>query len=349
MNTGKQNIYTCTEEEAIRSLAFMENDFLYGIAQESDIVLLEDGSEIFPMGIVRIVDENGEEVRKFDYSQEQKYVTAAAVKKNRIELQCLKKTAEGRYETALSEPITGNIQEKVQKIEKKQISHEIKRLETIFSFQEAFTERKRKMISPKEVLYEDNRTLNLETEGTKTQIYLVYGKGQLQGLTEELGEAVLWADQMMGSVVDENGQYLWRRGNRKTSVTIESISTQEPADTGNGIEACAQILLRMENDYRDLSEDIAAGKTLFEILDAYSEKNVCNLSGCSLSMVLYYVSQGQPAAVITSQGQAELLIGYDSSQVVILDPITGEVRKENLSAAESRYEAFGNVFISFIE
>ncbi len=349
MDTGVQNSYTCGEGEYIKPLGFRDTDFVYGIARESDITESFDGSIVFPMAVVRIMDEKGGCIREFDYSANNKYVVGAQVSRNRIELACVSKTAAGQYEEALSEPITSNAEEEAKKIELAYTKHDVKRMEYIFTFQGDIPERKRKVLIPKEILFEENRTMNFETEEETAEYYLVYGQSKMQGIYERLDEAILRAYEVMGSVVDAGGNYVWRRGGRRVNASIDLTPAQDDGAVGSSLEECLQVLLESESSYTDISAELAAGDSAYEILSRHSGKQVISLSGCSLSMVLYYISEGQPVLVLEPSGAAELIVGYDTLNVTIMDAVSGSEHKEGRETAGAKYQNEGCVFISFLE
>ena len=56
---------TCGDQERIRPVAFMGEALVYGKALTSDIDLSHEGSEVFPMYSLTILNEDGEEVRTY--------------------------------------------------------------------------------------------------------------------------------------------------------------------------------------------------------------------------------------------------------------------------------------------
>ena len=87
------------------------------------------------------------------------------------------------------------------------------------------------------------------------------------------------------------------------------------------------------------------GFTPYEILEKQTEGRVLDLSGCSVSMTLYYVSRGYPVLALEGGTQAELIVGYDVQNILLLDPLTGEIRKEGMNDGTQRFEEMGNLFL----
>lgn len=346
MKSGVRHTYTGGEGEYLKPLGFIGDDFIYGIAAEADIVEDFSGNMLFPMNRVEIVDEKGELIRNFDYLSKNKYVVSASVEDNRINLQCITKNSDGTYSEALSEPITSNEEEKASTIILTAKKDEVRQTEYVLTF-ETEAQGKRKNIVPKQVLFEDNRTISLEE---KTQnLFHVYARGETAGVYREVKNAVAEAYERMGVVTDSSGQVIWKRGSRRTRVILDAAETAEPVEAADSLEAALKFLLEEEGKYGDVKTALDNGKSAYRILKQYSERTPESFTGCSLSAMLYYINEGRCVLVRTGERSAELLVGYDAQNVYILEPFTGTVRKEGLADAAEKYEFSGNVFLSFLK
>ena len=69
------------------------------------------------------------------------------------------------------------------------------------------------------------------------------------------------------------------------------------------------------------------------------------MSGCSVSMVLYYVSQGYPILALEGNAEAELITGYDTQNIILTDPLTGESYKKGMNDSTQMFEGLGNLFL----
>ena len=70
-----------------------------------------------------------------------------------------------------------------------------------------------------------------------------------------------------------------------------------------------------------------------------------DLSGCSVSMIQYYVSQGYPVLALQGGSGAELITGYDQQNIIVTDPLTGESSRRGLNDSTQMYEELGNLFL----
>lgn len=346
MKNGMRKTYKASEGEYIRPLGFSGSDFIYGVCKESDMVEDFAGNTMFPMYCVKIVNNKGESIRDFDYFAKNKYVLSAAMESNRIDLQCVNKNADGSYSETLSETITSTEEESVTTIVLAEQKDNVKKLEQVFRF-EIEVEGKRKDIVPKQILFEENRNLPLEAKPTET--FHSYGKGEVTGVYAELRKAVLCAYDDMGVVCDRNGQVLWERGGRKTRSVLELANGSEPMEAVNSLEASIRMLLEQEGVYTDVRSAMDSGRSAYQVLQQNSQKEPENFTGCNLSSVLYYISEGNYVLAMTNAQSGELIVGYDAQNIYVLDAVSGKVTKMGQKDAAARYEAVGNVFFSFLK
>ncbi|MCR5735111.1 MAG: hypothetical protein K6G22_10935, partial [Lachnospiraceae bacterium] len=77
------------------------------------------------------------------------------------------------------------------------------------------------------------------------------------------------------------------------------------------------------------------------------DRTVLDLSGCSLKSVLYYVSVGSPVLAVVDDLNTVLIIGYDSKNTIIFNPVDGTIKKHGMNDSAAWFEANGNSFISY--
>lgn len=346
MKTGIRYTYTADEGEYLRPLGFSSNDFIYGVCAETDVTEDFAGNTLFPMYRVEIVDSKGDLIRDFDYLSKNKYVVSANMQNNRINLQCISKNEDGTYTEALAEAITSSEEEVVNSISLTEVKHDVKKIEMAFRF-ETKAEGKMKLITPKQVIFEDNRTLVLTKEENRN--FHSYGRGSVTGVYEEIRDAVQTAYGDMGVVTDYKGQVVWDRGNRKTRSVLTLANGTEPVEAADSLEAALRLLLEQDGVYTDVRSALDNGRSAYQILQQNSQKQAENFTGCNLSSVLYYISEGRYVLAMTDASSAEIIVGYDAQNIFLLDPLTGTTTKMGQKDAAAKYEACGNVFFSFLK
>ena len=97
--------------------------------------------------------------------------------------------------------------------------------------------------------------------------------------------------------------------------------------------------------FSDVAAGLSQGDTPYEILDSQLSGRVLDLSGCSVSMILYYLSEGYPVLAMQGGGNAELITGYDPQNIIVTDPLTGESSKRGMNDSTQQYVELGNLFL----
>lgn len=345
LETGARRSISAREGAYIRALGFMGTDFIYGEAKKEDLSKDLAGNQIFPMGRVTIQDQYGKVVREFPYEEQGKYVVDIAIESNRISLSCVAQTSDGGYQETDPEPITYKTKETVEKIALDTRASDIKKREYLFTLADSRQKEKLKILMPKQVLFEGSRNLKPEN-GQEERFYVYAFNGRLTGAYREVNEAVLAAYDRMGVVVDGQQNYLWKRGGRKIRVEITGLTNPQQKPDESSLQASLEILLGTQRVYADTAAYLNEGVTPYEILQEHLEGQVLDLSGCSVQMVLYYVSQGYPVLALEGDNRAELIIGYDQQNVILLDPLTGEAYKKGMNDSTEYFGGLGNLFIA---
>jgi uncharacterized protein YvpB len=106
-------------------------------------------------------------------------------------------------------------------------------------------------------------------------------------------------------------------------------------------------MLQSGGVYKSSREEVRT-KSLVRVLSDNLEADVLDLSGCSLSDMLYYVSNGYPVMAMTEGGGAVIIIGYDSKNTVLYDPRDERVYKMGMNDSRSMFEQAGNRFITYV-
>ena len=332
----------------IRALGFMGTDFIYGKARKADIVKELTGKRIFPMGRVVIENERGKIIQEFPYEEKGKYVVSISIESNRISQECVSKNEAGGYEAAAPEPITKNEEETVEKIALKTLDSPSKKREYYFALSEKAADSKMKYLMPRQVLFEENRNLSPDGTDEDTRYYVYAFDGSFEGAFLSVNEAIQKAHESMGVVVDQDQKYIWKRGGRKNWTEIAGVESTGQSSEKSGLQAALEILMSYEKIYGDVGGYLAQGNTPYEILEKNMSGRVLDLSGCSMSMAFYYVSQGYPVLALEGGDQAEVIVGYDLQNVILMNPITGETYRKGTDDASEEFEASGNLFVAYL-
>ena len=204
-----------------------------------------------------------------------------------------------------------------------------------------------KFLTPKEVMYEGGRVIELEEEIAVNR-YLVYSKGVLKDIYSDPDDAVLYAYENVGTVVDCYGNEIYRRGELAARNQIMAIKEARVTDTKDSLTVCLDTILHFEGISRNTETMLEQGQNASEIL----KKNlkgyeILNLKGCPMDAMLYYVNQDIPVLALKDSGEAVLIIGFNQQNVVLFEPKTGKIYKKGMNDSREMFEENGNNFVTY--
>lgn len=349
LETKERKIITAPAENNIKILGKIDTNFVYGYVKTKDIITTKDGSTVVPLYQVEIADGTGAVLK--EYAVEGNYVTEVAIKDNIIELSRVKKASSGnRYETAEKDYILNEAQ-----VQKKSFEYVIQLADKALT--EAY------LTVPKEIVMKKlpkvsntvntiitvDTTLNLMGVKAADTKYYVYAVGSIMASFTNAADAIILADEKMGTVIGSNNQIIWARGGKVARSTISGMKENFGGNGSDSIGACLSMLLSYNNISVPASDLSSQSTSMFAILQDNLKKTPVNMTGCTLDEVLYYVSERRPVIGMKDANNAVLIIAYDEYNVTVIDPNLGKSMKMGLNSASDMFEAAGNVFLSYVE
>lgn len=350
LNTGVRSIIEAGYGEAIAPVGFMGDDLIYGIARKEDIVPDNTGKTVFPMYCIRIQNEL-EGILK-EYKQENVYVTEGSVEDNQISLKRVEKAGEEGYREIPDDQIMNAEPAENTLNTVETVVIEVYERVAQIALKKEISDSTMKLLTPKEVLFEGRRNVDIQKEETKTGRYYVYGKNGVEGIFMDEGNAVNLANTASGVVVNDAGAYIWMKGNRSLKNQIMAIKGEYITEEKTSLAVCLDIMLEYEGISRNSQYLLNRGETVFQILeDNLGDTTILDLSGCSLDSMLYYLNQDIPVLVMLEDGSAVLLIGFNEMNTVIMNPESeGEaVYKMGMNDSREWFEKNGNKFITYMK
>jgi len=348
LNSGEQMKIEAGSGNYIMPLGFMGEDVIYGVARQSDVILDDTGTMIFPMFQVRIQDENGKVLKT--YEKDGFYTTDCSINGNQINLSRVEKDGEGNYAAAPNDQIVSGAAEVVKS--NKVITIPVDDFETITEIQmkSAPDSKKLKRLTPKEVLYEGSREIQLPQAEQPMESYYVYGPDGEVTILSTAGEAISLAYEISGTVTGESGAYVWRKDKINTKNQIMAIEASPVTEDKNSLAVCLDTILAYEGIMRNSEYMLTQGKTVQEVLQENLENvQVLDLSGCTLDSVLYYPDREIPVLAMLGDGNAVLIIGFNEKNVVLMNPETDKVYKMGMNDAADWFTENGCHFISYVK
>lgn len=346
LNTGVQNVIVAGEGELIRPLGFMGEDIIYGIAREADVRTDNIGRVFYPMYKICIQNSNGDVLK--EYEQDNVYVIQCQVVDNQITLERMERDENGNYSEIAPDHIMNNVE--VAEGKNKIVTANIEKYQKYVQIQMRNTidGKSLKVLTPKEVVFEGGRTLELGVESTDSRYY-VYGAYGVEGIYNAPAEAVNLAYEISGVVMDNNGQCVWMKGNRVTRNQIMAIKEKSATEENSSLAVCLNTIFELEGLVRNAQYLLNQGQTVMEIMeDNLENAQILDLTGCSLDAILYYVNQDIPILATLEDGNAVLITGFNEFNVVIMEPSTGKLYKKGMNDSIKWFEENGNCFITYL-
>ncbi len=333
--------------EYLKPIGFVESDFIYGLAKAQEVSEDSAGNTRFLMYKVTILDKNSQVVK--EYQKDGYYISNAYVEQDTIFLDREMRTESG-FMSVDQDTIKNQQLESSRLISVETIVTEKKQTQVQLVLAEEETEESKNLQVkvPKEVVVEEQRTVELE--GSKDrENYYVYGRGKILLSTPSVTEAILCADGNAGVVIDSQQKYIWRRGRNMSQPMIGPGTLEMTGLSDNSVVRCLSYLLREEESSIDVEDLIAKGETPRQILtEALMDKGVVDLSGCSVSQVLYYVNLGNPVLAMLGN-EAVLIVGYDEHNTILYYPSENMAKKLGLQDSDTLFSGAGNIFLGYIE
>ena len=348
LNTQNQTKIQAGAGEYIAVEGFMEEDLVYGLARERDVRENSTGITTFPMYCLKIQNDGGEILKT--YQKDNVYVVGSEIEENQLTLFRVTYDEESEnYVPAENDQIM-NTEEVRSGLN--QLSYVVtENYETIcqIAVKDEIDGRALKHLTPKEILFEGSRSVGELAGETSEKYFYVYGKNGIEDIYVNPGKAVDLAYRTAGVVVDDDGDYVWKRDIRSTRNQIMAITENEATETKGSLAVCLDTILKYEGISRNTQSRLNQGDTVFAILEGDLQNcTILDLSGCSLDAVLYYVNKDIPVLATLEDGNAVLIVGFNELNIVVMDPTDGTLEKRGMNDSTEWLEENGNQFISYI-
>ena len=348
LNTQTQTKIHAGVDEYISVLGFMEEDLIYGLAKKRDVRENTTGITTFPMYCLKIQSDDGNVLKT--YRKDGVYVVDSEIEENQLTLSRVVYDEESESYVPTADDQIMNTEEV--KGGSNTLDYVVtENYETIcqIDVKEEIDAKALKHLSPKEILFEGSRSVGeLNKEMTGERFY-VYGKDGIESICANPGRAVDIAYRKAGVVVDDDGDYIWRRETRSIRNQIMAITEDEVTETKSSLAVCLDTILKYEGISRNTQRRLNQGDTVFDILESdLQDCTILDLSGCSLDAVLYYVNKDLPVLATLSDGNAVLIVGFNELNIVVMDPVEGTLEKRGMNDSTEWLSQNGNQFLSYI-
>lgn len=348
LGTGAEKEIAAGNGEYISLIGFMEEDLIYGLAKKKDIINNHSNTVVFPMYCLKIQGDNGALLKT--YYEKDVYVIDSSISNNQITLSRVMWDEElGEYLPTNDDQIMSTAKEADRNNSVISVVTELYETIVEIEVKDEIDAKALKKLTPREVIFEGDREIAMRESEIINKRFYVYGKNGIEGIFSDAGKAVIYAYDNAGVIVDDEGDYIWRRSARNTRNQIMAITGEEMTEQRTSLSVCLDTILKFEGVSRRTEYLLGQGNTVTSILEAsLKDVQVLNLTGCSLDAVLYYVNMDIPVLAMLQDGGAVLIVGFNELNIVVMDPLTGTVYKKGMNDSAQWLEENGNNFITYI-
>lgn len=348
LKTGITYYITSGANTYLRPITFIGEDFVYGVAKQSDVKEDIFGETVFPMYSIEILNtsEDKRDVIK-KYVPDEGYIGETSVDENNVHVELVNEK-NGRYVAIGEDTIMNRETEPSNGIKISKAVTDIKQTQVTLTMKERTTTEDVVVIQPKHVVLEEDRTVSLDTN--TSAYYYVYVKGEVLLATKDVSEAVRIANSNMGVVVDSDLKYIFKRARNTNQTALRNLSPNDADANAGSIAKSISIMLNREEVGIRVNELLSAGQKPVDILKStLKDAKVVELKDVTVDELLYFIDQGIPMYARTSVNQAVLLTGYSASYIYYYEPMSGQTRSVDYAEAEELFYNGGNYFITYVK
>ena len=348
LRTGITYHITSDPDTYVIPIAFIGDDFVYGVANVADVKVNALGDVLFPMCKLEILN-TSEEKRDIikTYRPYNGVIGAVSVDDNNIYVELVTESA-GQFISCGKDTIMNRESEPANGVKLRKSVTDIKQTQVAINMKEIKKNSAVKVLTPKQVLLEETRVVDLQvkTEG----YYYAYARGKVLLATKDVGAAIRCANENVGVVVDANLKYIFKRARNTSQTTFTNMAMNETDANASTLVKAVSIMLTREGMGVSVNELIAAGQTPVQILqNTLKDCAVLEIRNCSIDELLYFIDQGTPVLARTDADKAILLTGYTASKVSYYDPATKTTKSVDIEETDALFQGGGYYFIAYVK
>ena len=350
LESGISRSFTVEDNQRIRSVGFLGEDFIYGVAVANDVSRQTTGGVTFPMEELHFVDRDGKEVRT--YQAAGLYIMETKLEGLVLHMTLGKKKKTGFDANVGEDFIRYKTDELADAVSLTWKYTEPNRNQLYFKFPSyVYIQVEPDLVLTRTRVNEDNKTIRLAKGEDRDESYYVYAAGKEEGSFDSISAAIRKADQVRGNVIDSHEQVLWEcifAEYNKVAGMDDVIKVKKKT---NSLAACLAMIGAVNGNKYTVSElsDQLSHESVDEVLELCSGHKTRNLTGCSTDEILYFISKGSPVLARFGEGRYIVVMSYNSTKLRYLDPVTGLSTAVDRPGLTKKLEKAGNVYYSYLQ
>ena len=273
-------------DQYLRPLGFIGEDFIYGQANVADVVSDAAGNTTFPMNGLIILDTSDQSELK-TYTPSGGYVEKISVDGYTVTIDLIAQN-NGVYAEIGQDTIMNREADSKQKIALDTSQSDTKLTVSAISKKPD----KLKQLTAQMTINSHDTAVDLKFDDNTVHFY-VYAKGDVIFASDDISDAIKQANDSMGVVIDSNQQYVWMRARKNSVNAFANIACNETDKDADSVVKSVSAMLTYNDVTVSVSELIGAGSSAVDVLkNNLPDKEILDLQGVSSEDIIFYISQG---------------------------------------------------------
>lgn len=347
LKSGKTFEVKKGDDQYLRPLGFIGEDFIYGQANAADVVYDAAGNTTFPMNGLIILDTSDQSELK-TYTPSGGYVEKISVDGYTVTIDLIAQN-NGVYAEIGQDTIMNREADSKQKIALDTSQSDTKLTVSAISIAGGKKPDKLKQLTAQMTINSHDTTVDLKFDDNTVHFY-VYAKGDVIFASDNISDAIKQANDSMGVVIDSNQQYVWMRARKNAVNAFANIACNETDKDADSVVKSVSAMLTYNDVTVSVSELIGAGSSAVDVLkNNLPDKEILDLQGVSSEDIIFYISQGNPVFAMTGNTSAVLVTGYSSNGALyIYNPDNGATTSMSYEDADRMFYNGGLHFITYM-
>lgn len=346
LDTENTTEYEVSQQERLKTIGFVESDFVCGKAMASDIISYVDGSIDFPMYKIEVIDMDKNILK--DYQGQDVYIMNAYTDGLDIYFDRADKES-GGYEIKDQDFITYKEADNGEKISSvyRYSSTSLNLLYMVFP-NYIYVKSVPKLLITKEMV----RSESVDVSVTLNQVqsnYYVYNTLGLSNVYSLAAPALKDAFVNKCIVLNSKGERIWKNTALPEYYTItEQVPTVTASDENASLTACMQMALQYAGVSVEPAEIEGREGSIETLFDEKLGLSGLRLTGVSTETMLYYLSNAVPVIAKLQNNHYVLITSYNVPAIRYFDPVTGESVREDRAEFGRKMEQAGGIYITYV-
>lgn len=347
LKSGKTFEVKKGDDQYLRPLGFIGEDFIYGQANAADVVSDAAGNTTFPMNGLIILDTSDQSELK-TYTPSGGYVEKTSVDGYTVTIDLIAQN-NGVYAEIGQDTIMNREADSKQKIALDTSQSDTKMTVSAISIAGGKKPDKLKQLTAQMTINSHDTTVDLKFDDNTVHFY-VYAKGDVIFASDNISDAIKQANDSMGVVIDSNQQYVWMRARKNAVNAFANIACNETDKDADSVVKSVSAMLTYNDVTVSVSELIGAGSSAVDVLkNNLPDKEILDLQGVSSEDIIFYISKGNPVFAMTGNTSAVLVTGYSSNGALyIYNPDNGATTSMSYEDADRMFYNGGLHFITYM-